>query len=248
MTVQPGATPSDEKDSDGSFRVPSYRGVWVNKIGKHFIKLNGERYTESKKLILFGSVDSAAKKHDELKLCDENVDKMMELNFKPDGSRIVYDDNSPASASGMGGSVANVVPALSVINIKVSMPFPAVNCLYVVNLTIEQTNLTTSCHRIYHQMLSHYYEILDKHLAQEEILSATFTLIEEFAAKHVKATTGGRVKFHLWVSITIWVHLTGIVNSVLELYVNYQLNAYELVFHLFFALANGMRRLYTVSF
>jgi hypothetical protein len=106
-----------ETDPDGSFRVPGYRGVWVNKAGKHFVKVNKERLTENGELLLFESVDDAARKYDDV-VKKQKDNKKVELNFKPDGSRIVYEDINPASTSGIGGSAANVVPALSVINIK----------------------------------------------------------------------------------------------------------------------------------
>jgi hypothetical protein len=130
--AQQGAATAEEKDPDGSFRVPGYRGVWINTTGKHFVKVDGERHD-----VFFDSVDDAAKKYDDevtekkkiknQELFDDEVaegtekkkKKNQELNFKPDGARIVYDDITPASTSGLGGSAANVVPALSVINIKV---------------------------------------------------------------------------------------------------------------------------------
>jgi homoserine kinase len=96
----------------------------VNKNGKHFVKINGVRLTEDKtesgKVQLFDNIDDAARMHDNVAK-KENKHGKMELNFKPDGSRIKYDDINPASTSGLGGSAANVVPALSVINIKVSV-------------------------------------------------------------------------------------------------------------------------------
>ena len=115
---QQGPTGAEEKDPDGSFRVPGYRGVWINKAGKHFLKINGRRLAESKGALLFDSVDEAAKMYDEMVLKNEKKGEKVELNFKPDGARIVYEDITPATASGLGGSAANVVPALSVINIK----------------------------------------------------------------------------------------------------------------------------------
>lgn len=120
---QPGASTAEEKDLDGSFRVPGYRGVWVNKSGKHFVKIGGVRLTEERadegKLMLFDNIDDAARIHDKVAL-SENINDKVELNFKSDGSRIIYEDINSASTSGLGGSAANVVPALSVINIKVS--------------------------------------------------------------------------------------------------------------------------------
>jgi hypothetical protein len=125
VASQPGAAVVEEKDPDGSFRVPGYRGVWVNKAGKHFVKVDGKRLTatgDSDKLLLFDTTDEAAKKHDDFVGQAKSPNSKIELNFKPDGSRIVYEDITPASTSGLGGSAANVVPALSVINIKVSEP------------------------------------------------------------------------------------------------------------------------------
>jgi hypothetical protein len=121
-TTLPGASGTEEKDPDGSFRVPGYRGVWVNKNGKHFVKINGIRLTEDKTedgtVVLFDDSDNAARMHDSVAK-EESKDDTIEYNFKPDGSRIIYEDINPASTSGLGGSAANVVPALSVINIKV---------------------------------------------------------------------------------------------------------------------------------
>jgi hypothetical protein len=109
----------EKKDPDGSFRVPGYRGVWVDQFGKHFVKIAGARLKKDggDELLLFDSIDDAARKHDEI-LKKEKKGKL-ELNFKPDGSRIVYEDIAPSSTSGIGGSATTVVPALSIINIKV---------------------------------------------------------------------------------------------------------------------------------
>jgi hypothetical protein len=115
---QNGAKPQDEKDSDGSFRVPGYRGVWVTKAGKHFIKVDGKRFGEKENdTKLFDTIDEAAKKYDEITR-EKDKDGKAELNFRPDGSRIVYEDAKSTTASGVGGSAANVVPLLSVININ----------------------------------------------------------------------------------------------------------------------------------
>ena len=119
---QSGASSIEKKDPDGSFRVPGYRGVWVNKNGKHFVKVDGRRLTDDRtsdgELILFDDIDEAARTHDKV-AAEEAEGKTTELNFKDDGSRFVYEDAVPTSTSGLGGSAANVVPALSVINIKV---------------------------------------------------------------------------------------------------------------------------------
>lgn len=119
------APPGEEKDPDGAFRVPGFRGVWLNTSGKHFIKVDGERLTSLPEgkgdLVFFGAIDEAAKKYDSILRMQKkkNHNQKMELNFKPDGTRFLYEDITPASTSGLGGSAANVVPALSVINIKV---------------------------------------------------------------------------------------------------------------------------------
>lgn len=109
----------EEKDEDGSIRVPGYRGVWANKAGKYFVKIEKKRVQDEKACdtMYFDSVDEAAKKHDAI-LKETSKGGNVELNFKEDGSRIVYEDVSTSSTSGLGGSAASVVPALSVINIK----------------------------------------------------------------------------------------------------------------------------------
>mmetsp|Transcript_27369 Transcript_27369/g.41420 ORF Transcript_27369/g.41420 Transcript_27369/m.41420 type:complete len:1311 (-) Transcript_27369:149-4081(-) len=114
---------SQDKDADGSFRVPGYRGVWVNPAGKHFVKIEKKALTHNGgELKYFDTVDQAACEHDKV-LQERGTQKEMELNFQPDGSRIVYDENAAASAAGrgvemLGGGSSSVVPALSVINIK----------------------------------------------------------------------------------------------------------------------------------
>ena len=117
--TKPSHSASEEKDPDGSIRVSGYRGVWVNQAGKHFVKINGERLKdENGKELLFPGVEEAAKKHDEY-LKSTNPKGKVEYNYKPDGSRVVYEDVSTSSTTGIGGGAASVVPALSVINIKV---------------------------------------------------------------------------------------------------------------------------------
>ena len=109
-----------EKDEDGSIRVPGYRGVGVNQAGKYFVKIKKKRLQDEAAgdTMYFDNVDEAAKKHDAI-LKETSSGKNVELNFKEDGSRIVYEDVTTSSTSGLGGSAASVVPALSVINIKV---------------------------------------------------------------------------------------------------------------------------------
>lgn len=118
-TTQQGGLSKEEKDPDGSLRVPGYRGVWVNKEGKHFIKVNKERYTgDGDELVFFDSADAAARSYDDVISRDSGENKAAELNFKADGTRNIYEDATSSTASGLGGSAANVVPLLSVINIK----------------------------------------------------------------------------------------------------------------------------------
>jgi hypothetical protein len=108
----------DEKDPDGSIRLPGYRGVWVNQAGKHFVKINGVRLSRKDgETIYFDSVDDAAEKNDS-SLKEKKPNGKVEYNFKADGSRIVYEDVTTSSTSGLGGSASSVVPALSVVNIK----------------------------------------------------------------------------------------------------------------------------------
>ena len=129
------ATP---KDKDGSLAVPGWRGVWVNPAGKHFIKIKGKRLTEdmpegksndggsSNKsngpVQLFDSVEEAAKRFDRISK-GRGLGSSSELNYREDGSRIVYEDSAAVAAAGrglemLGGGASSVVPALSVINIK----------------------------------------------------------------------------------------------------------------------------------
>jgi len=108
----------EEKDPDGSVRVPSYRGVWVDQAGKYFIKIESERVCgkDRKKPLTFESIEETAKKYDALvKKKDKGNEQKLEYNFKSDGTRIVYEDVSTSTTTGLGGGV---VPALSVINIK----------------------------------------------------------------------------------------------------------------------------------
>eukprot|EP00980_Cylindrotheca_fusiformis_P017815 scaffold5631_cov117-Cylindrotheca_fusiformis.AAC.3 len=109
---------TDQKDPDGSIRLPGYRGVWINQAGKHFVKIDSERLADQDKAtIYFDSVDEAARKHDSA-LKERKPAGKHEFNFKADGSRIVYEDVTTSSTTGIGGSASSVVPALSVINIK----------------------------------------------------------------------------------------------------------------------------------
>jgi hypothetical protein len=110
----------NEKDLDGSMLVPTYRGVWQNKAGKYFVKLDGIRLTDSdhgNKLFLYDTVDEAAQKHDNVVKARKKGTRL-ELNFKPDGSRVLYEENASAPPSAVRGNTNAVVPALSVINIR----------------------------------------------------------------------------------------------------------------------------------
>lgn len=200
---QQGGTTTEEKDTDGSFRVPGYRGVWVNKNGKHFVKIDGNRLTEDRKeggkLRLFDHIDDAARIHDKIAQKEENGEKI-EVNFKADGSRIIYEDITPAPTSGLGGSAANVVPALSVINIKVSLSFIVIALkLYKRRSSLTDVFLTTIFSRIYHQMLNLCCEIHGRLRVQAVIQRGTSMLTEGFVGKHEKDTIVGKVKYRLWV-------------------------------------------------
>ncbi|KAG7363982.1 hypothetical protein IV203_037184 [Nitzschia inconspicua] len=107
----------DLKDSDGSTRVLSYRGVWMDPAGKYFIKIEGKKFSDGSTAVTFDSVDEAARKYDAI-LKNRSPEGRFEYNFKPDGCRIVYEESSTSSTTGFGGNLDNVVPALSVINIR----------------------------------------------------------------------------------------------------------------------------------
>jgi len=92
---------SDSKDKDGCIRVPGYSGVWVNPKGNHFVKIDGKPFTRESDeentstndlIILFDSVEEAAKMYDcVIKEKKGHKKADLKLNFKPDGSRIIYD-------------------------------------------------------------------------------------------------------------------------------------------------------------
>ena len=142
-----------DKDDDGSFRVPGYKGVWVKPNGKHFVKIDGEPLVNDSQgnegcidtPLLFDSVEEAAKKFDEI-ITDRGKAQETEMNYRADGSRIVYEDNAAGAAAGksvemLGGGASSVVPALSVINIKVQ------NFFYFVSLgRTKKITTLTSCH------------------------------------------------------------------------------------------------------
>lgn len=102
-----GIANDDGKDKNGCIRVPGFTGVWVDKKGKHFIKINGKPMTNipdsvqgsvANSIVLFDSVEEAAKKYDDvMKEKHGNKAKQMKLNFKDDGSRIFYETTSAAA-------------------------------------------------------------------------------------------------------------------------------------------------------
>eukprot|EP00957_Ditylum_brightwellii_P154059 11724570-Ditylum_brightwellii.AAC.1 len=126
---------SSDKDEDGSFRVPGYRGVWVKPSGKYFVKVDGSPLveelkdedgssdTKSNAVKLFTTAEDAAHIYDDEVKRVGKSSQSTEKNYKPDGSRIVYEDSVAGTAAGrgvemLGGGASSVVPALSVINIK----------------------------------------------------------------------------------------------------------------------------------
>ncbi len=95
--------PSKVKDDAGNFQVPTYRGVWVTPKGSYFVKINGEVIMEeneasatesSPKYLRFAKSDEAAIFHDQTK---KYRNDSSDLNFKPDGSRIIYDELTNSS-------------------------------------------------------------------------------------------------------------------------------------------------------
>jgi hypothetical protein len=119
-------------DKDGALLVLTFRGVWFNAEGRYFIKIDGKAVTresepadESALVQWFLSAEKAACHHDEMtKTNPDNTN--IELNFKEDGSRNIYEDTDTLSNIGpsldaLGGGAMSVVPALSIINIKVSV-------------------------------------------------------------------------------------------------------------------------------
>ena len=97
---------TEEKDENGCVRVLGYVGIFVDPKGKHFVKIEGkplrgkgEEETEGN-TIFFDTVEDAARRHDdELKKVAGNNQVGLKLNFKADGSRIIY-DKTTTTASG----------------------------------------------------------------------------------------------------------------------------------------------------
>jgi hypothetical protein len=121
-----GGITEETVDKEGSLLVPTYRGVWVNTLGKYFTKLPGEPLKEDEPqtgIRDFPTADDAALFYDSKAGSMQDPD--IELNFKANGTRMMYPDTSSmANASrgldALGGGASSVVPALSVINLKVS--------------------------------------------------------------------------------------------------------------------------------
>jgi hypothetical protein len=108
--------------------VPTFRGVWINADGKYFVKIDGKAISqvleeESASIAFFVSAEEAAHHYDDA--MKRNPDAAnVEMNFKEDGIRNIYEDtgtmsNVSRSLDALGGGAISVVPALSVINIKV---------------------------------------------------------------------------------------------------------------------------------
>jgi len=108
-----------DKDDDGSTRVLGYRGVWL-KNGKYFIKIGGvalTKHVENKEVTLYlDTLEEAAKRYDDV-ITTRGRAREVEMNYKEDGSRIMYDDKVKEVPE-KSTDTAAVVPALAVINIK----------------------------------------------------------------------------------------------------------------------------------
>ena len=100
---------NEGKDENGCIRVPGFSGVWVNPMGKHFVKVDGKPLVNSHRevkvsikddsITLFDNVEEAAKMYDiVIKEKWGEKKKDLKLNFKSDGSRIIYDTTSTAAA------------------------------------------------------------------------------------------------------------------------------------------------------
>lgn len=115
-----GAPKVEERDEDGSIRVPTYRGVWVSTKGEYFLKVDGKRWSNEGKneIVHFKSADMAAKKYDSILKAKAAGGGKDEYNFDAEGNRIVYEDGAKSAITGVGGNSSNVVAKLSVINIK----------------------------------------------------------------------------------------------------------------------------------
>jgi hypothetical protein len=104
---KPNPIPMEYKDQAGNLQVSTYQGVWVTPNGKFFAKLDEPLKKDGKitsidsatVLSFFDSADEAAKLYDEIK---QQKKEYSDLNFKPDGTRIVYDEVTNLASSGRG--------------------------------------------------------------------------------------------------------------------------------------------------
>ena len=88
---------ANEKDENGCTRVSGYVGVFKDPEGKYFVKIEGkplqDESSEADK-IDFDSAEEAARTHDdEVKKRSDSNQTNLKLNFKSDGSRIIYDND-----------------------------------------------------------------------------------------------------------------------------------------------------------
>ena len=98
---------NEGKDENGCIRVPGFSGVWVNPKGKHFVKIDDKplmrthdagKTATDESIHLFDNIEEAARMYDiVVKQEGDEKKKDIKLNFKPDGSRIVYDTTSTAA-------------------------------------------------------------------------------------------------------------------------------------------------------
>lgn len=114
---------------DGSKRVDGFNGVWVKPDGKYFIKIEGKEYMEKKEdesqkdsPLLFETAEEAAKERDQI-LKDTGRAEVAEMNYKPDGSRIIHKKVAETASTRVDAGVSEeahhvIVPALAVVNIK----------------------------------------------------------------------------------------------------------------------------------
>ena len=194
-------------DKDGAQLVPTYRGVWVNTLGKYFAKLSGSAIKDNDdRIIEFVSADDAALFYDSKAAQTEGA----ELNFKKDATRIVYPDTSSmANASrgldALGGGASSVVPALSIINLKVSYLLLFIACI---KRNISYTCWYWSHFRIYPKMSSLFFVIRGKLQGRVPTRNAMFTSTAVFVVKHEKDTIGGKARSRSMVQIIILEHTT----------------------------------------
>lgn len=114
---------------DNSSKAKGFNGVWVNSDGKYFIKIEGkvmevEDDTDEErkdKPLLFDSAEAAAKQRDQI-LKDKGRAEVSEMNYKPDGSRIIHKEKAETKPTKGDTEEAGrnvIVPALANIDIKV---------------------------------------------------------------------------------------------------------------------------------